>query len=116
MPFGGPSDEPDDLNPFIGTSTYVIPAYPKGLEAVDTSRWTGWVQSPGGVGSAIYSTDNIDSYLNVHPVQTSGAASAKSNGPLITFLVTAAIAVALVVVAVVLRQRRPKAEETEERS
>jgi hypothetical protein len=109
-------NELDDLNPFIGTSTYVILAYPKGLEAVDTSRWTGWVQSPSGVGSAIYSTDNIDSYLYVHPVQTGGAATAKSNGPLITFLVTAAIAVVLVVVAVVLRRRRPKAEETEERS
>ena len=109
-------NELDDLNPFIGTSTYVILAYPKGLEAVDTSRWTGWVQSPSGVGSAIYSTDNIDSYLYVHPVQTGGAATAKSNGPLITFLVTAAIAVVLVVFAVVLRRRRPKAEETEERS
>jgi peptide/nickel transport system substrate-binding protein len=97
-------------------SPYVILAYPKGLEAVDTSRWTGWVQSPSGVGSAIYSTDNIDSYLYVHPVQTGGAATAKSNGPLITFLVTAAIAVVLIVVAVVLRRRRPKAVETEERS
>ena len=96
-------------------SPYVILAYPKGLEAVDTSRWTGWVQSPGGVGSAIYSTDNIDSYLYVHPVRT-GATTARSNGPLVTFLVTAAIAVGLIVVAVVLRQRRPRAVETEEGS
>ena len=29
---------------------YVILAYPQGLEAVDTSRWTGWVQSPAGDG------------------------------------------------------------------
>jgi hypothetical protein len=97
-------------------SPYIILAYPKGLEAVDTSRWTGWVQSPGGVGSAIYSTDNIDSYLYVHPVQAAGGAAARSNGPLLTFLITAAIAVVLIVVAVVLRRRRPQAEETEERS
>ena len=68
-------------------------------------------------GSAIYSTDNIDSYLYVHPVTGgSGAATAKSSGPLITFLVTAAIAVVLIVIAVVLRRRRPRVEETEERA
>ena len=96
---------------------YVILAYPKGLEAVNTSRWTGWVQSPTGVGSAIYSTDNIDSYLYVHPVSGGdGAVTAKSSGPLITFLVTAAIAVVLIVIALVLRRRRPRAEETEGRA
>ena len=96
---------------------YVILAYPKGLEAVNTSRWTGWVQSPADVGSAIYSTDNIDSYLYVHPVTGgSGTATAKSSGPLITFLVTAAVAVVLIVIAVVLRRRRPRVEETEERA
>jgi peptide/nickel transport system substrate-binding protein len=91
---------------------YVILAYPKGLEAVNTSRWTGWVQSPSGVGSTIYSTDNIDSYLFVHPAHAgNGAAAAKSSGPLITFLVTAAIAVVLIVVWLVLRRRRPRAVE-----
>jgi peptide/nickel transport system substrate-binding protein len=96
---------------------YVILAYPKGLEAVDTSRWTGWVQSPAGVGSAIYSTDNIDSYLYVHPVSGgNGAVTARSSGPLITFLVTAAVAVVLIVIAFVLRRRRPQAEETEGRA
>ena len=34
---------------------------------MNTSRWDGWVQSPIGTGSAIYSVDNIDSYLNRAP-------------------------------------------------
>ncbi len=91
-------------------SPYIILAYPNGLEAVNTSRWTGWVQSPSGDGSAIYSIDNIDSYLYVHP--RGGAATAKSSGPLITFLVTAASAIVLVVVALVMRHRRPPEVET----
>ncbi|HEY5471974.1 MAG TPA: ABC transporter substrate-binding protein, partial [Candidatus Limnocylindrales bacterium] len=33
-------------------SPYSVLAYPKGLEAVNTSRWEGWVQSPSGTGSA----------------------------------------------------------------
>ena len=60
-------------------SPYSVLAYPKGLEAVDTSRWEGWVQSPSGTGSAIYSVDNIDSYLYVHP-KAGAAASGDSGG------------------------------------
>jgi peptide/nickel transport system substrate-binding protein len=91
-------------------SPYIILAYPQGLEAVNVSRWAGWVQSPQPGGSAIYSVDNIDSYLFVHPKEA--AAAKKSSGPLITFLVTAAIAVVLLVIALVLRARRkPKDEE-----
>ncbi len=90
-------------------SPYIILAYPRGLEAVNTSRWAGWVQSPAGDGSAIYSVDNIDSYLYVHPVHTTTAT--RSSGPLITFLITAAIAVVLIAIWLVLR-RRPQAIET----
>ena len=91
-------------------SPYVVLAYPKGLEAVDTSRWAGWVQSPQPGGSAIYSVDNIDSYLFVHPKEA--ASTTKSSGPLITFLVTAAIAVVLIVIALVRwGRRKPRAVE-----
>ena len=48
-------------------SPYSVLAYPKGLEAVNTSEWEGWVQSPAETGSALYSVDNVDSYLYVHP-------------------------------------------------
>jgi peptide/nickel transport system substrate-binding protein len=89
-------------------SPYIILAYPRGLEAVDTSRWAGWVQSPTGDGSAIYSVDNIDSYLYVHPVHVT--ATSKSSGPLITFLVSAAIAIVAIAVWLLLR-RRPQAVE-----
>ncbi len=67
------------------------------------------MQSPSGTGSAIYSVDNIDSYLFVH--SKAAAVAKKSNGPLVTFLVTAAIAVVLVVIALALRRRR-RAEES----
>ena len=91
-------------------SPYIILAYPRGLEAVNVSRWSGWVQSPAGDGSAIYSVDNIDSYLTVHA--RGATVAAKSSGPLITFLVTAAISIVLIVTWLVLRRRRPRAEET----
>jgi peptide/nickel transport system substrate-binding protein len=90
-------------------SPYIILAYPKGLEAVDVSRWDGWVQSPQPGGSAIYSVDNIDSYLFVHPREA--AAAAKSNAPLITFLVSAAVAVVLIAIALLRRARRTQAVE-----
>ena len=81
--------------------------YPKGLEVVNTSRWDGWVQSPGS-GSAIYSVDNIDSYLFVHP-----RAHEKSGGSpvgVLSIIVAAVVLVALGVVWLLLR-KRPRAEE-----
>jgi len=91
-------------------SPYSVLAYPKGLEAVDTSRWEGWVQSPSGTGSAIYSVDNIDSYLYVHP---KAGAEAESTAPRAVWpVVIGAVAVAAVVVALVLlRRRRTQVEE-----
>jgi peptide/nickel transport system substrate-binding protein len=87
---------------------YIVLAYPKGLEALDTAHWEGWVQSPTGTGSAIYSVDNIDSYLSVHPV-TAAAASGNSSSPLIA-VIAAVLVVAGIVIWLVLR-RRPKALE-----
>ena len=87
-------------------------AYPKGLEAVNTSEWEGWVQSPARTGSAIYSVDNIDSYLFAHPkataAQTSGGGS---TGVVIGVVVVAAIAVLGIVAVMMLRRRRRAVEE-----
>ena len=47
----------------------------------------------------------------VKPVSIPPGAS-ESNGPLTTFLVTAAIAIVLIVVVLVWRRRRPQAVET----
>ena len=46
---------------------YAILAYPQTLEAERTDRWQGWVQAPAGVGSALLSADNVDTYLYVRP-------------------------------------------------
>jgi peptide/nickel transport system substrate-binding protein len=92
-------------------SPYIILAYPKGLEAVNVSRWGGWVQSPADTGSAIYSVDNIDSYLYVHP-KTGAATDTGGDGTLGTVLIAAAVAlIAVGVVYALVRRRRGREEE-----
>jgi peptide/nickel transport system substrate-binding protein len=86
---------------------YIVLAYPKGLEALDTAHWEGWVQSPSGRGSAIYSVDNIDSYLYVHP--KAATATGSSTSWLVAVIVAVAAAAAIVVW--LLLRRRPKALE-----
>ena len=95
-------------------SPYSVLAYPKGLEAVNTSEWEGWVQSPATTGSAIYSVDNIDSYLSVHP-KTGAAAAAGSGGGPSSATVSVVVAIAVVVIAaialVLWRRGRRQVEE-----
>jgi peptide/nickel transport system substrate-binding protein len=91
-------------------SPYSVLAYPKGLEAVDTSRWEGWVQSPSGTGSAIYSVDNIDSYLYVHPKLGAGAESTAPRAVWPAAVGTVAVAV-VIAALVLLRRRKGRAEE-----
>ena len=91
-------------------SPYSVLAYPKGLEAVNTSRWEGWVQSPSGTGSAIYSVDNIDSYLYVHPKVGAGAESTAPRAVWPAAVGTVAVAV-VIAALVLLRRRKGRAEE-----
>jgi len=89
-------------------SPYIILAYPKGLEAVNVSRWEGWVQSPAG-GSAIYSVDNFDSYLFVHP--KAGATNEETGARGVWLAVTIVVIVVVIAVVLLLRRRRGRAEE-----
>jgi peptide/nickel transport system substrate-binding protein len=96
-------------------SPYSVLAYPKGLEAVNVSEWEGWVQSPAETGSAIYSVDNIDSYLYVHP-KTAAAAAEGSDGGSWTatpyaLIAIGAAAIAFGVVLMLLRRGRRRVEE-----
>ena len=91
-------------------SPYSVLAYPMGLEAVNTSRWEGWVQSPSGTGSAIYSVDNIDSYLYVHPKVGAGAESTAPRAVWPAAVGTVAVAV-VIAALVLLRRRKGRAEE-----
>jgi len=84
-------------------SPYIILAYPKGLEAMNTSRWEGWVQSPANTGSAIFSVDNTDSYLYVHP--KAGAVAAKSSAKALVPVVLGASAVVVIIVIVIFVRR-----------
>ena len=88
---------------------YIVLAYPDGLEALDTAHWEGWVQSPTGTGSAIYSVDNIDSYLYVHPKAAATAAGDSSS--LLIAVIAAVVVVAGIVVWLLLRRRTKALEE-----
>lgn len=66
------------------------------------------MQSPTGTGSAIYSVDNIDSYLPVHPKTV--AATSGNSWSLLIAVIAAAVVVAGIVAWLLLR-RRPKALE-----
>ena len=94
-------------------SPYSVLAYPKGLEAENTSRWEGWVQSPAQTGSAIYSVDNVDSYLFVHP--KAGAAAAADSGGSSSATISVVVAIVLVAAAaialVLVRRGRRRVEE-----
>ena len=89
-------------------SPYIVLTYPKGLEALNTADWEGWVQSPTG-GSAIYSVDNIDSYLFVHPKTATGGGSKGSAWPVAVAVVAGIVIIALVVW--LLARRRGQAVE-----
>ena len=91
-------------------SPYVILAYPKGLEAVNTSRWEGWVQSPAGTGSAIFSVDNTDSYLYVHP-KAGATAPKRSATAVVPILLGAAAVLVIIVIVVFVRRARGRVEE-----
>jgi peptide/nickel transport system substrate-binding protein len=89
-------------------SPYIVLVYPQALEAVNTARWTGWVQSPSN-GSAVYSVDNIDSYLFVHP--KGAAAKGGGSAALAAALAAAAALVVAIVVWLVMRGRGRAVEE-----
>ena len=91
-------------------SPYVILAFPKGLEAMNTSRWEGWVQSPAGTGSAIFSIDNTDSYLYVHP-KAGATAPKKSAAAVVPIVLGAAAVLVIIVIVVFVRRARGRVEE-----
>ena len=92
---------------FYEQAPMVVLDYPDTLEAVDTSRWEGWVRFMGG--PAFYSSFNMDSYLQVQPKATATHSGGASTWWLAAL--TAAIAAALVALWLALGRRRGRAEE-----
>ena len=92
-------------------SPYITLTYPEWLEAYDDTGWTGWVRTPSGDGSVIYTSYNIDSYLFAHPVPGVPAKSSSSSTGIIVAAVAAAVVAVLIVVLVVRARRRRTVEE-----
>jgi peptide/nickel transport system substrate-binding protein len=79
-------------------SPYIVLVYPHDLEAYNVAKWDGWVQSPEGKGGVIYTADNIDTYLFVHPKT---AAAAGGGGGSNTGLIAGIVIVVVVVIGIV---------------
>ncbi len=80
---------------FYEDAPYMVLYYPKVLIAYNTAGWEGWVPYPGDNGMVVFSNDNIDSYVQVHP-KTASEPAVGSAGPG-TALIVAIVAVALAV-------------------
>jgi peptide/nickel transport system substrate-binding protein len=91
-------------------SPYIVLVYSHNIEAYNTSRWDGWVQSPKG-GGVWYTADNIDSYLQLHP-KTAATDDGSSSTAWIATIVVILVVVVLVIVLLV-RRARGKVVETE---
>jgi peptide/nickel transport system substrate-binding protein len=87
---------------FYQQSPYIILAYPAQLEAWNSAKWTGWSRAPQDGGSAIYSYNNIDTYVNLAPV--SGAKA--SGGAKGVWFVVGAVALVVIVALIVWLSRR----------
>ena len=68
------------------------------------------MQSPAGTGSAIFSVDNTDSYLYVHP--KAGAAAPKNSATaVVPVLLGAAAVLVIIAIVVFVRRARGRVEE-----
>jgi hypothetical protein len=83
--------------------------YPKMLEAYNTSKWTGWVHSPARTGGVLFTSDNIDSYLYVHPKAV--VAEEGTNWGAIVGGIVGGLVVIGAALWLVLRRRRPRTDE-----
>jgi peptide/nickel transport system substrate-binding protein len=93
-------------------SPYIPLVYARNLEAYNTAKWTGWVQSPAGQGGVIYNADNIDTYLSVTPVAgASTSSSSSSSSGLIVIVVVVVVAVVAIVAFTLLRRRSRQVED-----
>ncbi len=92
---------------------WVVLTYPDHLEAYNTDKWTGWTRVMNGNGPAFYTAGNIDTYLNLKPVEGGGSAGESGSSSLTTALLIGVVVVAGVVVLLVvgLRRRSRSVEE-----
>ncbi len=88
----------------------VVLNYPQDLEAVNTTRWTGWTGLWGSSGPVWNCQGNIASYLNLRPA-VQAAKSSSSTGAVIIGVVVVVIVAGGIALVAVRRRRRVETEE-----
>ena len=94
-------------------SPYSVLAYPKGLEALNTSKWEGWVQSPSGRArrSTPSTTSTATSQSTPRAVAAAGGSSGGSSSTTAYVVVAIAVAVIAASALMLLRRRGRRLEE-----
>jgi peptide/nickel transport system substrate-binding protein len=92
-------------------SPWIVMTHPQQLEAVNTSRWTGWRQMFNGTGPAWNTEGYLGSYLNLKPRTATTQAASKSSSTTLILIAVVAIVIIIAVVLIVVRRRRGLAEE-----
>jgi hypothetical protein len=64
-------------------SPYIPLAYSDDTEAWNTSRWTGWVESPARVGNVVSPPYGYETFYEVRPIAGAGGAPAGQTGVLV---------------------------------
>ena len=91
---------------FYEQAPYAVLYYPKALIAYNTAKWDGWVPYPNADGLPVMASDNIDTYLELHPKAAATTASSGSSST--TWIVIAVVVVIVVVVVALLLLRRSR--------
>jgi peptide/nickel transport system substrate-binding protein len=94
-------------------SPWIVLTYPQYLEAVNTSRWTGWVQMFNGRGPAFMTTGGVASYLNLRPKVAVASTTGSSSSTIVIVIVVVAVVVVGGIGYMVIRRRRQHVEEDE---
>jgi LPXTG-motif cell wall-anchored protein len=91
-------------------SPSIVLVYPSYLEAYNSGAWTGWIRSPEKIGDVLFTMQNPDNYISVHPsvAQPGGGGSSSSWAIAVVGVVLAAI-----VILIVARRRRGRTVEEE---
>jgi peptide/nickel transport system substrate-binding protein len=89
---------------FYEQAPYAVLYYPKALIAYNTAKWDGWVPYPNANGLPVMASDNIDTYLQLHPKAATTTESGSSSST--TWIVIAVVVVIALVVVVLLLVRR----------